>query len=52
VVDAPANCQYFALSYTWGNSSNLNHLRLTRASERRMRENGALNYGNLEIQTL
>lgn len=49
VVDAPIGCQYFALSYTWGDSSLLKHLKLTRDSEPSLRRDGSLNDDNLAI---
>ena len=51
VVSAPAGCRYIALSYCWGVSTNLEHLKLTTANFLQLHTPGELSTENLRVPT-
>ncbi len=51
IVIAPEDCEYVALSYTWGGSRNIKHLKLTKDSLRWLQTEGALSDANEDVPT-
>ena len=51
IVVAPDDCDYVALSYTWGDPRKHKHLTLTEDSSRWLQTEGALSDGNEDVPT-
>lgn len=51
IVIAPDDCEYVALSYTWGDPMKNKHLKLTGETLRWLQSEGALSDGNEDIPT-
>ena len=51
IVIAPDDCEYVALSYTWGDSRRNKHLKLTKDSSCWLQTEGALADGNEDVPT-
>ena len=49
IVSAPAGCQYFALSYCWGDGTKLEHLKLTTANFEQLHTPGELSKDNVRV---
>ena len=49
IVKAPAGCQYFALSYCWGDGTKVEHLRLTTANFDQLHTPGELSKDNVQV---
>ena len=49
IVTAPAGCQYFALSYCWGNGTKVEHLNLTTANLEQLHTPGELSKDNVRV---
>ena len=49
IVTAPAGCQYFALSYCWGDGTKVEHLRLTTANFEQLHTPGELSKDNVRV---
>ena len=51
IVIAPNDCEYIALSYTWGDPGKIKHLKLTKDSMCWLQTEGALSDGNEDVPT-
>ena len=51
IVIAPDDCEYVALSYTWGDPRENKHLKLTKDTLRWLQSEGALSDGNQDVPT-
>ena len=49
IVMAPAGCQYFALSYCWGDGTKVEHLKLTTANLEQLHSPGELSKDNVRV---
>ena len=51
IVMAPAGCQYFALSYCWGDGTKVQHLKLTTANFEQLHTPGELSKDNVRVSS-